>query len=480
MNDNQIQPINKKRVLATLLIPLAMSLIAVSSVNVALASIGHGLQTTDTQLQWILSGYTLIVGLTLVPAGRLGDMYSRRLMFIIGLLLFVTGSTLSALAPTAIFLNAARVIQGVGAGMYSPQIMGMIQQYFQGSERARAFGLFGMVVSFSVAIGPVLSGALISAIGTETGWRYIFFINIPLGLLGIVAGYLWLPKEPRKPAPTEAQPLWMRLDMVSGALLLIGIVLLLIPFTFRTFHWYSPLMVVAALAVIYAWVKWEARCTQLGRAPMVDLSLLRIRSFSMGMATAAIYFMGATTMFVVMATFVQNELGFAAIFAGLIGLPNALLSAVGSRWGSLRVSSWGRRIVLLALAVIMLGIFASILVFVAVIFFGQSIWWLLLTLGVTGFGQGVFGSANQTLAMEEVPLHAGGTAGGLKQTTERVGTAIGSAIMTGLYFTISAAVSAGAGVITVFVVALLFVGLAFAVAYFDFSRGRLADTTQLA
>lgn len=280
MNDNQIQPINKKRVLATLLIPLAMSLIAVSSVNVALASIGHGLQTTDTQLQWILSGYTLIVGLTLVPAGRLGDMYSRRLMFIIGLLLFVTGSTLSALAPTAIFLNAARVIQGVGAGMYSPQIMGMIQQYFQGSERARAFGLFGMVVSFSVAIGPVLSGALISAIGTETGWRYIFFINIPLGLLGIVAGYLWLPKEPRKPAPTEAQPLWMRLDMVGGALLLIGIVLLLIPLTFRTFHWYSPLMVVAALAVIYAWVKWEARCTQLGRAPMVDLSLLRIRSFS--------------------------------------------------------------------------------------------------------------------------------------------------------------------------------------------------------
>ncbi len=156
---------NKNWILATLLIPLAMSLIAVSSVNVALASIGKGLQTTDAQLQWVLSGYTLVVGVTLVPAGRLGDMYSRRTMFIFGLIAFVTGSFLSGLAPSALSLNAARVIQGVGAGMYSPQIMGMIQQFFQGRERAKAFGLLGMVVSFSVALGPVLAGAIISLAG---------------------------------------------------------------------------------------------------------------------------------------------------------------------------------------------------------------------------------------------------------------------------------------------------------------------------
>lgn len=482
MSGNQIKKTNKRRVLITLLIPLAMSLIAVSSVNVALASIGKGLQASDTQLQWVLSAYTLIVGLTLVPAGRLGDISSRRTMFLIGLVVFMSGSALSALAPNPLFLNAARVIQGIGAGIYSPQIMGIIQQNFTGPQRAKAFGLFGMVVSFSVAIGPVLSGGLISAFGVETGWRYIFFMNIPLSILGIIAGYLWLPHE-RKPnlanLSSNKLPLWVRLDMVGGTLLLLSIISLLIPFTTRTLNWYSLLMLAVSLGTLYLWIKWEACYMRLGREPMVDLKLLQIRSFSLGTATAAIYFMGATAMFVVMATFMQNDLGYAAIYAGVIGLPNALMAAVGSRWGSLRVTARGRQIVLLGLSVIMLGIFASILVFVAVIFFNQSIWWLLLTLGITGFGQGVFGSTNQTLAMEEIPRTAGGTAGGLKQTTERVGTAIGLATMTGLYFSTATTWSAGAGVIIVFAVAFVSVGLALCLAYFDFSRGRTAKAANL-
>lgn len=473
MSTTEPTSINKNRILITLLIPLAMSLIAVSSINLALASIGKGLQASDAQLQWILAGYTLVIGMTLVPAGRLGDMFSRRTMFLVGLVLFVLGSLLSGLAPTALFLNAARVLQGIGAGMYSPQIIGMIQQFFQGKERARAFGLFGMIVSFSVALGPVVAGALISGMGVETGWRYIFFINIPLGVLGIVLGYFWLPKANGHHISAAEVATLRGMDYLGAALLLTGIVLTLIPFTFRTFEWWIPLLLVIAGTVLFAWYRWESYLPKVGKEPMVDLSLLRIRSYFVGTSTAAIYFMGAPTMFVVMAIFVQNELGYPAMIAGVLGLPNALLSAVGSRWGSLKVSQWGKKTVLFALSVVMAGVVLTIGAVVGVIYFGQPIWWLLLTLGVMGFGQGVFGSTNQTLSMEEVPPISGGTAGGLKQTTERIGTSIGSALLTGLYFTASTIWSPGSAVLLVFTTSLVFVSLAALLAFLDFSRGRL-------
>ncbi|MCS4484994.1 MFS transporter [Gleimia sp. 6138-11-ORH1] len=464
----------KKRILSTLLVPLAMSLIAVSSVNIALSSIATGIHASDAQLQWILSGYPLVVGMTLVPAGRLGDIFSRRKIFILGLIAFVTGSLLSGLAPTAFFLNIARVIQGMGAGMYSPQIIGMIQQHFQGRERALAFGLFGMVVSFSVALGPVVAGALISGIGVENGWRYIFFINLPLGVLGIALGYFWLPKENGgEPVSEAAASLW-GLDYFGAVLLLSGIVLTLIPFTFRTFSWWLPLMLVAAAAVFVLWLKWEKYLPTVGKEPMVDLSLLRIRSFLVGTVTAASYFMGAPTMFVVLAIFVQNELGHSALVAGTLGLPNALLSAVGSRWGALKVSQWGKAISLVALFTVIAGVLFVIVVMAGIIFFEQSVWWLLLALALMGFGQGVFGSTNQTLSMEDVPLSSGGTAGGFKQTTERIGTSIGSALLTGLYFTVSAIWSPGVAVLLVFAATAGFVSFAALLAYLDFSRGRSA------
>lgn len=465
---------NKNLILATLLIPLTMSLIAVSSVNVALAEIGKGLTASDSQLQWVLSGYTLVVGMTLVPAGRLGDMYSRRTMFILGLIMFVTGSVLSALAPSALALNGARVIQGIGAGMYSPQIMGMIQQFFQGRERARAFGFFGMAVSISVAIGPVLAGVILALAGQPNGWRYVFFINLPLGVLGVVMALKWLPVEGAQAVKAQ-HSLLVRLDPVGALLLLSAIVSLLIPFTFRTWYWWLPLLLVASGVLLFAWVRWEIAYARRGFEPMVDLRLLQIRSFSAGMATAAMYFMGGTTIFVVMALFVQQDLGYSPLVAGLLGLPNAVLSAVGSRWGAARVYPQGRRIVIYSLCVIIVGILLSIFAFVGIIYFAQPVWWLLFTLGVIGVGQGVFGSANQTLSMEEVPAVAGGTAGGLKQTTERIGTSIGTALMTGIFFTFSASWAGGPAVLLVFSSAVVLIGLALLVAVFDARRARLVS-----
>ena len=147
---------HQQRILAVLLIPIFMSLLAVSSINVALPALQRGLDASDAELQWAISGYTLVFGMVLVPAGRAGDLFGRRRLFLVGLGVFALGALLSGLAPTGVLLVLARLVMGVGAGLLNPQVTGFIQGEFSGASRARAFGALGAVVGVSVAVGPLL------------------------------------------------------------------------------------------------------------------------------------------------------------------------------------------------------------------------------------------------------------------------------------------------------------------------------------
>lgn len=170
---------DRNKLLIVLLVPLMMTLLQVSSVNNVLTSIGHALGASDSQLQWVLSGYALAVGIVLVPAGRLGDMFGRSSAFVAGFALFTASSLLVGLACDPTLLNFMRVFQGAGAGILAPQTTGLIQRYFVGQARAKAFALFGLVVSMSVAAGPLMSGGLVGILGEDLGWRWSFIINFP-------------------------------------------------------------------------------------------------------------------------------------------------------------------------------------------------------------------------------------------------------------------------------------------------------------
>ena len=165
-----------------------MSLIGVSIVNVALPSIQTSLNATQSDMQWVLSGYALTFGVVLVAAGRAGDLMGRGGLFLAGVALFTLSSIAAGLAPDAAWLNGARFLQGVGSGLLNPQGLGMIQHYFRGSERGRAFGYFGTVVGFSVAIGPVLGGL----IAMHWGYRGVMFFAVALGIGGLMVA---LPKS---------------------------------------------------------------------------------------------------------------------------------------------------------------------------------------------------------------------------------------------------------------------------------------------
>ena len=184
---------NRWRSLTVCLIAGAMTLLDISIVNVALPSLRTGLRADDSDLQWIVAGYTLAIGIVLVPAGRLGDARSRRTIFMIGVALFTLASAAAGASPNPTALSVARVIQGFGGVIVAPQISGFIQNLFRGPERAKAFGMFGATVGLATAVGPLLGGLLVSLGGSDFGWRLVFYVNVPIGLIVLPLAMKWLP-----------------------------------------------------------------------------------------------------------------------------------------------------------------------------------------------------------------------------------------------------------------------------------------------
>lgn len=440
---------SRKKLLIVMLVPLMMSLLQVSSVNNALYSMGQALAASDSQLQWVLSGYALAYGIVLVPAGRLGDIFGRGGGFVIGLAIFTLSALGIGLCNNPNLLNILRLVQGAGAGIFSPQTTGIIQQYFQGQARARAFALFGLVVSMSVAAGPVMSGGLIALLGGDIGWRASFIINFPLGVIGIILAFRWLPfaKERRKfgshkeqtqrqyeaqqtAADREIKPDKPRIDLdpIGMGLLVVAVVAIMFPFMTHGANWIWGLLP-AGVILSVIWVWWEINYQKRGNEPMVNMNLFKIRTYSYSVAISTLQFLGATSIFVVLALFLQNELGTSALQVGLVSLPNALLSAYAAMWAGKRAVEHGRGVQVLSLFVMLAGVLGAVLA-AWLIANGASFWWITLPITILGFGQGAMGSANQTQTMLDVPAQHGGTAGGVQQTGQRIATAIGNAIVT--------------------------------------------------
>ena len=425
--------------LPTLLIPAFVTLLAVSSVNVILPAVSQDLNAGTAGLQLVVSGYALVFGVVLVPAGRAGDVMGRGRIFVIGMILFGVGSLASGLAPDVVTLNLARVVMGVGSGLLNPQVSGMIQQFYSGESRGRAFGLFGAVIGVSVAVGPVLSGGLIGWLGDDWGWRASFLINVPLVLLGVWAAHRYLPDSA-----------WHRLDGGSGAgrdrvdldpvgmvLLAAGTLLIMIPFMEASAGAWVWGLEAAGIGIVSAWVAWERRYRARGGAPMVDLSLLTIPSFAYGSLAIAVYFLGYTSVWIIVAQYVQAGLGSTALVSGAVGVPAALAGSVAAAVAGRRVIRVGRVMVLGGMAAGMAGLLASVGIIHMHARAGWSPWWLTLTLLLLGVGQGLVVSPNQTLSLVDVPLEYAGAAGGILQTGERIGTSIGIAAITGLTFRVS-------------------------------------------
>jgi EmrB/QacA subfamily drug resistance transporter len=409
----------------------ALTILDLSKVNVGLPSIQASLDAGPSELQAIVAGYALAFGLTLVPAGRLGDLRSRRLLFLIGLSAFTLTSLLCALAPNIQVLVLGRFLQGMAAGIQMPQVLGLTQQLFQGKERGRAFGLFGSIIGLSTAFGPTLGGLLIAVGGPEDGWRLLFWMNIPLGILLFFFAARLLPRRQLVDvAASDLDPI--------GILLLGGAVLsFMLPFVLTTGapsddprRWF---LLLAAAAFTAAFVAWERRYAAQGRSPAVRFALFRRASYRNGLLIASVYFAALPATFLVTTLYLQEGLKLEPVFAGLVTVPFALTSAVTAWIGGRLVDRYGRALVVIGITIVLVGFSLDVL---AAVLAPPELapWFMAVALAITGAGGGFVISPNQTLTLAEVPVTEGGVAGSMAQVGQRVGTAIGVAAATSTFF----------------------------------------------
>jgi EmrB/QacA subfamily drug resistance transporter len=405
-----------------------MTLLDVSVTNVALPSIGDDTGAGASELQWIVSGYTLAFGLVPVLGGKLGDDHGRRLMFQVGVAGFVVTSALSGLAPTAGILIGARVLQGLFGGLINPQTSGLVQQMFSGADRGRAFGVLGTTVGLGTAIGPLVGGALIALGGPTLGWRLVFFVNIPVGLVVLALSRRFLP------AATGTST-HHRLD-VLGAVLLGGATFCVL---FACVE-YDALrdarlawLAVPAVVLVGLFLRRERRLTRADRDPLVDMRLFQRPSYVSGITLALAFFPAMAGLPLVLALYYQRGLGYTALQSGLGVTAYAVGSAISAPLTGRVVTKIGRPLVVAGAVTFGLGAVALAVV-AANVPEGHATLALAGPLFVMGCGQGAVITPNQTLALMDVDPLMGSTAGGVLQTGQRIGLAIGQALIGAVFF----------------------------------------------
>ncbi len=424
---------------------LFMTLLDLSIVNVALPSIRTSLGAGVSQLQWVVSGYALAFGMVPIIAGRLGDDRGRRLMLLVGIIGFVLASVVVGLAPTPQVLIAGRVAQGVSGGLINPQVSGLIQQLFAGRERGRAFGVLGGAVGVATATGPVLGGLLIGLGGTQWGWRLTFLLNVPVGLTAFVLCRRWLPADTVRTHQRHRQ-----LDLTGAALLALGVFGVLLPAVQydSTRDLRVGLLLVPAAVVLAGFVAWERGPARRGGHPLIDLGLFRIPSYADGLGVALLYFAAFTGTPLVLSLFLQEGLGFSALQSGLTASSFAVGAAVSAPIGGRLLARYGGRVLVGALGLFVAGVSGAATL--ATVFAGNipdGRLALLLTgpLLVAGLGGGSVITPNQALSLAEVDSAGGSTAGGTLQTAQRVGSALGAAVISAVFYAGAATVLASGG-----------------------------------
>jgi EmrB/QacA subfamily drug resistance transporter len=397
--------------LITVCVATFMLLLDITVVNVALPSIQRSLHGSFTDLQWIVDAYSLALATLLLTAGSLADLLGRRRVFVLGLALFSAASFLCGLATTPLFLNLARGLQGVGGAMMFATSLALLAQEFDGKDRAFAFGIWGATIGGAVAIGPLVGGALTSAFG----WEWIFFVNVPIGIVAIFAAQRFI-HESRDPAGGRID--WLGLITFSTSLFCLVLALI----RGNDEGWGSTqivaLLLVAAVTMA-SFLMIESRQER----PMLDLGLFRKRAF-VGVSIGAFALSASMfAMFLYLTLYLQGVLGYSPFQAGLRFLPLSLVSFFAAPVAG-RLAARVPLRTLLGGGLLLVGI--ALLTMSGL---STSSSWTHLLPGflIAGLGVGMANPTLATIAVGVVPPARSGMASGINNTFRQTGIATGIA-----------------------------------------------------
>lgn len=406
---------------------LFMALLDVTIVNVALPTIGNDLNASFADLQWVINAYALTLAVFLVTAGRLGDLFGRKRLFMLGLGLFSLGSLCAALAGSFTIdglshiqiLLGARVLQGIGGSIMLPLALAIIAATFQGRERGLAIGIYGGVTGLATALGPVIGGVLVE----KVSWQSIFYLNVPIGFIGI-AVCAWAVTE----SYDRSAPRWVDFyGLLTLSISLFCLVLALIQGSDPDKGWTSPYILtlfgIAAVALV-AFVVGELRL----KHPMVDPRLFKNASFTGAAIVGFTLSAGLFSLFFFLSLYLQNYLGFSALDAGLRFLPLSgiilfaapIAGAFNDRLGSKIIMGVGMAI--LVVAVLLMARISPT---------DTQVDWLVLLPAfiLGGIGSGLVNPPVSTVAVGTVSRDRAGMASGVNGVCRQVGTAFGIALL---------------------------------------------------
>jgi EmrB/QacA subfamily drug resistance transporter len=417
MQQQSVDYSRKWYVMAAVSMGVFLATIDGSIVNVALPTLVHAFQTEFAIVQWVVLAYLLTVTTLMLSVGRLGDMIGKKPLYAAGFVIFTLGSALCGLSPSVYWLIGFRIVQGLGAALMMALGTAIVTEAFPPSERGRALGIIGSMVSIGIVAGPVLGGLLIGALS----WHWIFFVNLPIGIAGTWMVIRFVPAF--KPAGGQ------RFDLAGALTLFAGLMALLMALTLGQQLGFAEARVLVlfafGLVLLAAFVAIERRV----RFPMIDFSLFRNRLFSINLVTAFAIFISLSGTIILMPFYLENVLGYDTRLVGFllaivpiaVGVTAPISGAVSDRLGT-------RPITVLGLAILLLGFVAVSTLTPQTSALGYVVRFLPI-----GIGIGVFQSPNNSAVMGAVPRERLGIASGLLAITRTMGQSAGIAALGALW-----------------------------------------------
>jgi EmrB/QacA subfamily drug resistance transporter len=411
--------------LVVMLLAMVLDLIDYTIVAIANPSIQHAFGSGSTVLEWVTAGYGLAYGLGLVSGGRLGDVFGRRRTFLVGVAGFTAASVCCGLAVDPGMLIAARVVQGAFAALMAPQILAVVQIGFPDRERPKALAMFGAAAAIAGVLGPLVGGLLLRADVFGLGWRAIFLVNLPIGVVTLIAAAILVP---------ESRAGHVRgLDPLGVGLLTVALVLVLYPLVEgRTLGWPLWMFVVLAASVpvfgVFCW--HQVRAERGGAEVIVPPKLLRQRGFVGGLLSQLTVYCGLNGFFVVFAVVLQEGFGYSPLRAGLNFLPFSLATAVASPLSAALAARLGRALIAIGSSLLAAGM--ALLAFA--LSTAPGTFAFLPGMLVAGFGLGLVAPILVGIALTEVEPRDAGAASGAVATAGQLGGALGVAVLGSVFF----------------------------------------------
>ncbi|WP_080778452.1 MFS transporter [Chryseobacterium phocaeense] len=403
-----------------------LSVIDVFIINVAIPTIKKGIHATDGEMQLVIAGYLLGYAAFLITGGRAGDHFGRKKVFFWGMFAFTVASCLCGLSQTALQLNLTRLLQGLSASFMVPQTIAFIQVLFTDTrERAKAFGLYGITLGTAAVIGQVLGGYLSDTHWVIEGWRLVFFINLPIGIITLWATHKYVT-ETAKHQNTK-------FDYTGILILTLALFSLIYPLIQGRESgwplWSFGLLAVSVLLFIFFIYNQKIKLSH-HQNPLIDIRLFKIKDFNMGLVAVLFHFMLHTAYLLLSAVYLQNGLGISALDSGLYFIFPGILFIISSVMASRLIVKFGKRVLQVGVVILMAAFYFQMTLWKP----GISTWLIIGLMGVWGFGNGLVLPSLLNIALKNVPARYAGAAAGIYSTFQQTASALGVSIIGGVFF----------------------------------------------